>query len=76
MVLPLHLDADTLPIILARIGTPLKGDAQLNMLADMGARPMDILSNAVVSAAATGGGLSASDATAITNELTKRRHGK
>jgi hypothetical protein len=33
LILPRVLDADTLPVVLARIGTPLKGDSQLHMLA-------------------------------------------
>ena len=46
--LPLRLDADTLPVILARIGTPLRGDGQLNLLAEMPARSDQILLNSVL----------------------------
>jgi hypothetical protein len=76
LTLPLRLDADTLPVILAKIGTPLKGDAQLNMLAEMPAHPSHILINATVNAAAIAAGFAAGDANKITAELTKRKHGK
>jgi hypothetical protein len=76
LTLPLHLDADTLPVILARIGAPLKGDSQLHMLAEMPARPIHILSNTTVNAAAVTAGYSASDASKITTELSRRGHGK
>lgn len=73
-ILPLRLDADTIPVILAKqLGTPLKGDAQLNLLAEMPIHPNYQLSVATVTAAATTNGLSGADTTKLTAELSRRR---
>jgi hypothetical protein len=76
LILPRSLDADTLPVILTKIGTPLRGDSQLHLLAEEPAHPNHILSNTTVNAAAITSGYTASDASRITAELSRRGHGK
>jgi hypothetical protein len=48
--LPLQLNEDTIPVLLARMGTPLKGDGQLHLMAGMAFRVGDVLSEASVTA--------------------------
>jgi hypothetical protein len=73
VVLPRTLDADTIPVILAKqLGTPLKGDAQLHLLAGMGGNVGEQLLATTVTTAATAAGMAGADVTRLTNELTKR----
>jgi hypothetical protein len=79
LTLPLLLNADTIPVVLAKqLGTPLIGDAQLHLLAGMPFRVADLIpvTPAQVSTAATAAGFSTNDATTLSNELTKRQSGK
>jgi hypothetical protein len=73
-VLPLNLNEDTIPVVLNKqLGTPLKGDAELHLLAGMPIHPNHLISVATVTTAATTAGLSTADATKLTNELTRRK---
>lgn len=81
LTLPLQLNADTIPVLLNKqCGTPLKGDAELHLLAGMPFRVADSLvtttTPAAVNTAATTAGFSSGDATTLSNELTKRVSGK
>lgn len=67
------LNDDTIPVLLKVMGTPLKGDAELHLHAGMPLRVADQVDTAVVSTAATAAGFTTNEATAITNEISKRK---
>jgi hypothetical protein len=69
--LPAVLNEDTLPVLLARIGTPLKGDGQLNLMAGMPLRPADVVSEATVTTAHVTAGFSTADTAAVVAVLHK-----
>ncbi len=69
--LPTLINEDTLPILLARIGTPLKGDGQLHLMAGMSLRAVDVLSEASVTTAHTTAGFSTADAATVVAVLDK-----
>jgi hypothetical protein len=73
MPLPAKLDADTIPVILNKqLGTPLKGDGELHLLAEMPLKLTDRLPTAAVTTAMTAAGIADGDATTFTAALTKR----
>ena len=74
--LPTSINEDTVPVLLSRIGSPLDGDGQLNLLGDMRLRLYDELSEAAVTTAMTNAGFSSPDAVRIvawlrSNQATK-----
>ncbi len=79
LTLPLQLTADTIPVILNKqLGTPLKGDAELHLLAGMPFRLADLtgVTPAAVNTAATNAGFSTADATKLQTEWTSHQSGK
>jgi len=75
--LPAHLNVDTIPVVLNKqLGTPLKGDAELHLLAGMPFRFVDSQvpthAPSAVLANAQKAGLSLADATTLSNEMAKR----
>lgn len=74
LTLPLQLNPDTIPVILSKqLGTPLKGDAELHLLAGMPFRVADLVDTVAMSTAATTAGFSAGDAVTLVAEVTKRK---
>lgn len=79
LTLPLQLNADTIPVILNKqLGTPLKGDAELHLLAGMPFRVADLaqVTPAATLTVAQTAGFSLADATKLSTELTSRQSGK
>lgn len=81
LTLPLQLNPDTIPVILNKqLGTPLKGDAELHLLAGMPFRLADVLvattTPAAISTAATTAGFTAGDAQKLSDEISKRGKGQ
>ena len=70
--LPL-VNEDTIPVILARAGTPLKGDGQLHLMAGMPLRIHDLATEATVTTAVANVGFVGADVTKIIAHLQKNR---
>lgn len=76
LILPLLLNADTIPVVLAvQLKTPLMGDAQLHLLAGMPFRVADQVTSASVTTSATAVGGAALDITKIATEVSNRSKG-
>jgi hypothetical protein len=70
--LPL-VNEDTVPVILARAGTPLKGDGQLHLMAGMPLRIHDLATEATVTTSVTNVGFVDGDVTRIIAHLHNNR---
>lgn len=74
--LPAVLNEDTIPVLLARLGTPFRGDGQMNFMVGEPARVGDVLMETTITTAHTNAGFSAGDATKVVAILHTKKASK
>lgn len=67
------LNGDTIPVIMKRLGTPLKGDAELHLLGEMPLPISQALSTTTVTNATNASTLASDDKTALIAKLNKHK---